>query len=72
MILNKIDNGHWTWGDNHIRYSPSFGNSGWFWDRENQGIFFGADTREDFLQVLDQIQGDKHCPKMQPKPAGKR
>jgi len=72
MELRKIDHDHWVWGEYHIRYSNSFGNSGWFWDRNNDGGSFGNDTKDDFLEVLDQIAGDKHQPKLMPRPAGFR
>lgn len=70
MQLRKIDQDHWVWGENHIRYSNSFGNSGWFWDKKNEGVTFGCDTKDDFLEVLDQIIGDEHQPKLVSKPAG--
>ena len=70
MELRKIDHDHWVWGGHHIRYTNSFGNSGWFWDQKNEGATFGCDVKDDFLEVLDQITSDGHQPKLMPKPAG--
>lgn len=70
MKLQKISHDHWLWGTHHIRYSSEFGNSGWFWDKKNEGVTFGCNTKNDFLEVLDQILGEETQPKLLPKPAG--
>jgi hypothetical protein len=65
--IEKVGHGHWVVNSENIRYSDSFGNTGWYWDRNPDAAF--PDTKDDFLEVLEQVLGEQHHREVMARPA---
>ena len=65
----KVDDDHWMVDGENIRYSDSFGHTGWYWDQTGDYVF--PPTKNNFLEVLEEVLNESNRgPDVQARPAG--